>query len=125
MLVCGRWCVSEICRHEFELAGWRVTLAGSRPDVRSFSGERPAVVLFDIAAPQDHPEAIVVALRLQFGPDLPLIATSPRPDHQLARDLGAKAFIRRPFEPLELLRLARDLAPEECRLPSGHRRGIA
>jgi len=92
-------------------AGYRtVSAANGIHSLACFRRERPALVITDLIMPErEGIETIRYILR--EGPDVPIIAisggtlTGTADFLAMARELGATAILRKPFEPIQLLLL--------------------
>ena len=71
---------------------------------------RPDVVLLDLSLPTSPGEAVAGALRARWGDDVPLVVISASDDGQArAEALGARAYLRKPFDLAELVAALRDV----------------
>jgi DNA-binding response OmpR family regulator len=72
------------------------------------AARRPALVLLDWIMPGPHPAVTAAILRSALGPDIPLVLMSGWSGaSELARDLGAVAYLHKPFEIEQLLATVR------------------
>lgn len=69
--------------------------------------EPPAMVLLDVHLPSLSGEALATALRIEHGPDLPILLMSASRELDLAARVGAFAYLQKPFELEELLEQVR------------------
>ena len=67
--------------------------------------EPPSVIMLDVHLPGVQGEAVATALRIEFGHRLPVLAMSASFEAPLAERMGAYAYLQKPFEVEELVRL--------------------
>jgi DNA-binding response OmpR family regulator len=58
----------------------------------------PSLVVLDMHLPTVQGEAVATAMRIQFGPALPILAMSASDERAAAQRLGAFDFLPKPFE---------------------------
>ncbi|MBV9120907.1 MAG: response regulator [Chloroflexi bacterium] len=76
---------------------------------------RPQLVILDAHLPSVQGEAVATALRIELGAHLPILLTSAASEADLARRVGAYAYLQKPFDIDELMRNVRqglNLSPE-------------
>jgi CheY-like chemotaxis protein len=74
----------------------------------------PAVVVLDISLPVVDGYEVARQLRAQHGPELPILAvTADGSAARKARDVGAFAYLRKPFEIENLVSLVRRVLANE------------
>ena len=59
---------------------------------------RPDVVLLDVSKPEFAPEALATGLRIHYGPNLPILATSTASQPEIVGRIGAYEFLQKPFD---------------------------
>jgi len=67
----------------------------------------PDLVVLDLHLPSVQGEAVGTALRIEFGPALPILAMSASSEQALADRIGAYAFVSKPFEVDDFVRQVR------------------
>ena len=99
--------------------GFDVAAARDGEEALALFAERPAdIVVTDLFMPERDGIETIVALRERY-PEAKIIAMSGwqsqrGPDYlAVAREIGALATLRKPFEPRELLRVVRRVSSEE------------
>ena len=68
----------------------------------------PSMVILDLHLPSVPGEALATALRIDHGASLPVLAMSAGAEADAARRLGAYAYLQKPFELEDLVRLVRE-----------------
>jgi DNA-binding NtrC family response regulator len=69
--------------------------------------QAPAMVILDMHLPTLQGEAVGTALRIEYGAKLPILAMSASAEEAAAERIGAYAFIGKPFELEDVVRLVR------------------
>lgn len=100
--------IQQLLEVNLELEGYEVQIAGNGEDALRQVGEwRPDLVLLDVMMPKlDGRE---VCRRIKSSPDTagtPIVFLSARAqdmDVNAGLELGASAYVRKPFDPVELL----------------------
>ena len=107
--------IRTLCSINLELAGMDVLLATSGHEaLAAVTGEAPDVVVLDVMMPRL--DGWQVAARLRERDEtrrIPLVfltARAERSDEVRAYELGALAFVRKPFDPLGLASVVREVA---------------
>ncbi len=86
--------------------GWSVRCAARNEAALHIAAlRRPDVVLLDVSKPDFAPEAVAAGLRIHYGPQLPILATSVIPQPEIITRIGAFGFLQKPFEIDRLLSL--------------------
>ena len=95
----------EVLRMVLELAGYRVTTAGTGQEaLERAAADRPDTVLLDLGLPDQSGEDISAALREHLDPAARIIITSGQSLGVADRArLGADAVLQKPFNPDRLL----------------------
>jgi DNA-binding response OmpR family regulator len=114
LLVDDERAIRTICRVNLESDGFAVVEAADGDEALARVGrERPSLVLLDVMMP--GVDGWSVAERLAADPatrDVPVVFLSARatPDDVLrAQELGAVGYVMKPFDPLELAALVKNL----------------
>ena len=107
-----QWIVSSTAML-LEARGFAVTTAENGPEgIDTARRERPAVILLDIMMPDmDGWETLGLLKEDESTCGIPVVIFSARELDQsvaLCKQHGAAAFIRKPFEPSELIHLVRE-----------------
>lgn len=99
----------EVLRLVLELAGYRVTTAGTGEEaLERAATDRPDTVLLDLGLPDQRGEDISAALRARLAPAARIIITSGQSLGSADRvRLGADAILQKPFNPDRLLAVLR------------------
>jgi CheY-like chemotaxis protein len=103
--------IRHLAARILDRAGYRtISAANGIQGVASFRRERPALVITDLIMPEREGIETIRYIR-RDGPDVPIVAisggtlTGAADFLAMARELGATAILRKPFEPIELLLL--------------------
>lgn len=106
--------IQRLLQVNLEMEGYEVALAGDGVEALERAREfRPDIVLLDIMMPRK--DGWQVCAELKADPELshvPVVFLSARAqDDDLERgtDLGAEAYITKPFDPIDLLDLVAEL----------------
>jgi DNA-binding response OmpR family regulator len=106
--------IQELLRVNLELEGYEVTTASDGEEgLARFDQCRPQLVLLDIMMPKL--DGWQVARRLtssEAGRGVPIVVLSARAqdaDVERGADLGVAAYVTKPFDPIRLLDLIREL----------------
>lgn len=98
----------RMLREALTSEGWLVRTAGrSELAMQLAVLRRPDVVLLDVSNPSFAPDALAAGLRIHYGPDLPILATSTSAAPEISQRIGAYGFLEKPFELDKLMRLLR------------------
>jgi CheY-like chemotaxis protein len=91
--------IVTVIRDILEQHGFRVTTAANGAEaLRSVEAELPYVVLLDMNMPLLDGQGFMSAVR-ERGLDLPIVVMTAGPSaERWAKDLGANAFLRKPFD---------------------------
>ncbi len=110
--------ILQMCQDVLERAGYRtVCLREGRTLPESVASTRPSLILLDIMMP--GPDGLTLCRQLRTGPEPfsgPIVIVSAKhyeADKRLAREVGASAFLEKPFSSDRLLRTVRDLLVRE------------
>ena len=101
-----------------QLAGLpTVTASGNRQVLGQLAHRLPALVLLDLRLRDGDPVAVVRAVRRAAGRSVPIVVVSTAPyNPRRARELGACAWIEKPFRVEQLLGVIESaLAEQEAR----------
>lgn len=104
--------IRELLKTTLESAGHRVVITenGSK-GVQAFKEKRPDLVITDLFMPEQEGLETIKQLRMEH-PDVSILAISGRPTGgtmlTVAKRLGAKAVLQKPFLPEELLKLVEE-----------------
>ncbi len=105
--------IRQLCQDVLEPAGYRtVSLEDGEELLETVASERPSLILLDIMLPGT--DGLTLCRRLRNNPDPyrgPIIIFSAKhykADKQMAREVGASAFLEKPFIPERLLNVVRD-----------------
>jgi two-component system, OmpR family, alkaline phosphatase synthesis response regulator PhoP len=95
----------------FAKAGYRVTVAHSGEEALARLGERPDLLILDVMMPgvDGHEVCRRARARADYIPILMLTAKDASWDKVIGLELGADAYLTKPFEPGELLAQAKAL----------------
>lgn len=103
--------IRHLASRILDRAGYRaLSAANGIQGVACFRRERPALVITDLIMPEREGIETIRHIRREGG-DTPIIAisggtlTGTADFLAMARELGATAILRKPFEPIELLLL--------------------
>lgn len=103
--------IRHLAARILDRAGYRtVSAANGIQGLACFRRERPALVITDLIMPEREGIETIRHI-LREGPNTPIIAisggtlTGTADFLAMARELGATAILRKPFEPIELLLL--------------------
>jgi phosphoribosyl 1,2-cyclic phosphodiesterase len=114
LLVDDDRCILQMCRDLLESAGYRtVCLEDGANLPATVASTEPALVLLDIMLPGT--DGLTLCRQLRNGPAAyrgPIVIFSAkhyRADKRIAREVGANAFLEKPFAPDRLLDTVRDL----------------
>ena len=101
--------IRHLAARILDRAGYRTTSAANGiQGLSSFRRERPALVITDLIMPEREGIETIRLIRRE-GANVPIIAisggtlTGTADFLAMARELGASAVLRKPFEPAELL----------------------
>lgn len=106
--------IQRLLQVNLEMEGYEVELAGDGEEalakIRAFG---PAIVLLDIMMPKLDGWQVCAAMKedpaLENIPVVFLSARAQDADVQRGNDLGAAAYITKPFDPIDLLELVEEL----------------
>lgn len=96
--------------------GYETSLAGDGATaLQRIREERPDLVVLDVMMPVLDGWGVLENLRLDPSPPrvILLSAKSTEADHQRARELGADAYVHKPFDPDKLVEIVRILLATE------------
>jgi two-component system response regulator MprA len=99
----------ETLRSVLEDEGWPVETAGDGQQALDQSARlRPALVVLDWGLPDIDSQVVATSLRTMHGGDIPilLITADGRPAEK-ARQMGAFAYLHKPFELDDLIEIVR------------------
>jgi CheY-like chemotaxis protein len=103
--------IRHLAARILDRAGYRtISAANGIQGLAYFRRERPALVITDLIMPEREGIETIRHI-LREGPNIPIIAisggtlTGTADFLSMARELGATAILRKPFEPIELLLL--------------------
>jgi len=103
--------IRHLAARILDRAGYRtISAANGIQGLALFRRERPALVITDLIMPEREGIETIRHI-LREGPNVPIIAisggtlTGTADFLAMARELGATAILRKPFEPIELLLL--------------------
>ncbi len=101
--------VREAIRWALEDEGFAVQTAGDgREALVEAAQHPPALVVLDLTLPVLRGDEVARTLRTEHGPSLPiLVITADGEAHTKAEQAGAYAYLRKPFEVVELLAAVR------------------
>jgi DNA-binding response OmpR family regulator len=68
----------------------------------------PVLAILDLHLPSVQGDALATALRIEHGASLPILAMSASYEADTAKRLGAYAYLQKPFDLSELMRLVRE-----------------
>ena len=99
----------DLLKATLESAGHEVVLAPEgRQGVQSYRNRRTDLVITDLYMPGQEGLETIKQMRMEF-PEVPIIAISGRPTGStmltVAKRLGAKDVLQKPFLPAELLKV--------------------
>lgn len=100
--------------------GYRTSLAGDGVTaLQRVRDERPDLVVLDVMMPVLDGWGVLENLRLSADPPrvILLTAKSTERDHERARQLGADAYVHKPFDPDKLVEIVRILLTTERPTP--------
>ncbi len=110
--------ILRMCQDALERGGYRtVCLREGRAVAASVASTRPSLILLDIMMP--GADGLTLCRQLRNGPEPfrgPIVIVSAKhyeADKRLAREVGANAFLEKPFSSDRLLRTVRDLLAHE------------
>ncbi len=100
-----------------EDAGYSVVLTTGTSAVQRAEEVKPGLILMDYVMPGLNGAAVVARMRESLKNTLPpLVLVSGRPEvRELARQVGADAYLYKPFDVDELLALVHQLGGQETR----------
>lgn len=75
--------------------------------MRSIQEDTPAMVILDLHLPSVQGEAVGAAMRIEVGRALPILVISASLEQTAAERIGAYAFLGKPFELDDFVRLVR------------------
>ena len=110
--------IQRLLEVNLEMEGYVVELAGDGEEALQRAREfRPDVILLDVMMPKMDGWAVCRALRAddQFA-DTPIVFLSARAqdsDVERGTEIGADAYITKPFDPIDLLDLVSELIGED------------
>ena len=100
----------RLLREALLTEGWSVRCAARDEAALHIAAlRRPDVVMLDVSKPEFAPEAVAAGLRIHYGPQLPILATSTIPQPAIITRIGAFGFLQKPFEIDRLLSLLESL----------------
>ena len=101
--------VREVAVWALEDEGFTVDAAGNRQQaVERAQKRRPALVVLDMGLPPDNGDTVAADLRAACGERLPiLVITADGRASEKAQRVGAFAYLHKPFDVEELVRLVR------------------
>lgn len=112
--------IRHLAARILDRAGYRtIAAANGIQGLACFRRERPALVITDLIMPEREGIETIRHIRRE-GPHTPIIAisggtlTGTADFLAMARELGATAILRKPFEPIELLLLVERCLADEC-----------
>lgn len=86
-----------------------VTAVDGREAVEVATLRRPSLIVLDMSLPRLSGEGVASELRVLYGNDLPiLVVTADNRASERARHVGAFAYLRKPFDLDNLIRLIQD-----------------
>ena len=71
-------------------------------------GSSPVMAILDMHLPSVQGEALATALRIEHGASFPVLAMSASHESDTAKRIGAFAYLQKPFELEELVRVVRE-----------------
>jgi DNA-binding response OmpR family regulator len=112
--------VRELIRLTLEEGGFEVATAADGAEAIAFAGSvRPGLLLLDLTLPRADGFAVAAAVRRIHGDGVPiLVVTADGSPAEKAGQLGARGWLRKPFDVDELVALV-DRALGEGEPPSG------
>lgn len=119
--------IRQLIRVNLELEGFEVVTAADGVECLDLVHDvRPDVITLDVVMPRL--DGIQTAARLRADPrtvDLPVAVVSACTPYEVESGeyVGVDAFLAKPFEPSELVRIVRRLAQRGSRVPLDGRRG--
>lgn len=112
--------IRHLATRILDRAGYQtISAANGIQGLACFRRERPALVITDLIMPEREGIETIRHIRRE-GPNTPIIAisggtlTGTADFLVMARELGATATLRKPFEPIELLLLVERCLGDEC-----------
>jgi putative two-component system response regulator len=114
LLVDDEHAIRTICRVNLEGDGLAVLEATSGAEaLEQVKRERPSLVLLDVMMPGVDGWSVAERLAADAGTrDIPVVflsARAAREDRLRAQELGAVGYVEKPFDPLELAGIVRDV----------------
>src|SRR5262245_10072227 len=102
--------IREVAVWALEDEGFTVDAAGNRQQAAERAQEcAPALVVLDMGLPPDNGDTVAADLRAACGERLPiLVITADGSASEKARRVGAFAYLHKPFDVDELVRLVRE-----------------
>jgi CheY-like chemotaxis protein len=99
--------IRALCRVNLELGGFEVTLASTGPEALETLGRQtPDVILLDVMMPELDGWEVAERIRAaDLTRDVPIVflsARAARADRQHGFDVGAVAYVVKPFDPIHL-----------------------
>lgn len=116
--------IGALLKLTLEGAGYRVTPAFTgREALEKARAERPDLVILDVAMPELDGYHVAFRLKNDSGGAPPpkivmLTARTESRDHALGRDVGADAYMDKPFSPRALVRMVDELLAQPQETPS-------
>jgi CheY-like chemotaxis protein len=116
--------ILEILRTILDLEEFEVTtVADGRQALASVAASRPDVVVCDVMMPEVDGFEVCRTLKSQpTTADLPVILLTARDrpeDRQAGEDAGCDAYLTKPFSPLQLIDVIRDVRADGQRIRRG------
>jgi CheY-like chemotaxis protein len=116
--------ILEILRTILDLEEFAVTtVSDGRQALESVATARPDVVVCDVMMPELDGFEVCRALKSQPSTaDLPIILLTARDrpeDRQAGEDAGCDAYLTKPFSPLQLIDVIRDVRVDAPRIQGG------
>jgi CheY-like chemotaxis protein len=119
--------IREALRLVLEAEGYRVVEAGDGvAGLRAAAAEDPRLVLLDVRMPQMDGPAFARAYRALFARPAPIVVMAASGPASHAREMGAQAFVAKPFDMDAVTKVVGRLVQEPARLGApGTGRGAA
>ena len=96
--------IREAITDLLEVNGYRVAVARNGAEgLERLAGERPDAILLDLAMPVMGGAQFAEELRRRGGGDIPIVVVSAEGNPKRAAQMGAQAYIAKPFEIEDLL----------------------
>jgi DNA-binding response OmpR family regulator len=111
--------IQQLLKVNLELEGYAVEIASDGEEALAlYDGFQPNLVLLDIMMPKLDGWEVARRLKTEQERPVPIVLLSARAqdaDVQKGSELGAAAYVTKPFDPIELLDLVADLLPGPVR----------